>query len=137
MLLIPVRVGPSAIEGNGILALADLPAGTAVWRFQPGFDRAFSPSEFEALPAIAQDHLRHFAWVRSADQHWILSGDTACFMNHDPVPNTGIPPDATDAEVTLTLRPIAAGEEITCDYFAFDARAGDKLRGGIEPNIAS
>ena len=137
MLLIPVRIGPSAIEGNGILALQALPAGTPVWRFHPGFDRAFSPSEFEALPRIAQEHLRHFAWVRGDDGHWILSGDTACFMNHDSVPNTGIPPGTVDTEVTVTLRAIAAGEELTCDYFAFDARAGDKLRAtGAHPELA-
>jgi hypothetical protein len=80
MLLIPVRVGPSAIEGNGLLAAVDLPAGTPVWRFQPGFDQAFAPRDFEALPAIARAHLRHFAWMRRDDAHWILSGDLACFM---------------------------------------------------------
>jgi len=104
MLLVPVRVGPSAIEGNGALAQVELPPGTPFWRFEEGFDRAFSPSEFERLPAQAQAHLRHFAWVRRDDGHWILSGDLACFMNH------------------------AAGEEITCDYFAFDAQAAVKLR---------
>jgi hypothetical protein len=134
MLLIPVRVGPSAIEGNGLLAAVDLPAGTPVWRFHPGFDQAFGPRDFDALPAMAQAHLRHFAWMRRDDAHWILSGDLACFMNHAAAPNTGVPTDASDPEVTVTLRPIAAGEELTCDYFAFDAQAVAKL--GPSPKIS-
>lgn len=134
MLLTPVRVGPSAIEGNGLLAAADLPAGTPVWRFHPGFDQAFAPRDFDALPAIAQAHLRHFAWMRRDDLHWILSGDLACFMNHDGNPNTGVPPGASDPGITVTLRPIAAGEELTCDYFAFDAQAHAKL--GFSPQAS-
>lgn len=128
MLLVPVRVGPSAIEGNGALAQVELPPGTPFWRFEEGFDRAFSPSEFERLPAQAQAHLRHFAWVRRDDGHWILSGDLACFMNHSATPNTGVLPGAADPGLTVTLRPVAAGEELTCDYFAFDAEAAAKLR---------
>lgn len=127
MLLVPVRVGPSAIEGNGVIALASIPAGTPFWRYQAGFDRAFSPAEFEALPVQAQAHLRHFAWVRRDDGHWILSGDLACFMNHSATPNTGVPPGADDPGLTVTLRPIEAGEELTCDYFAFDAEVRSKL----------
>ena len=71
--------------------------------------------------------MRHFAWMRRDDAHWILSGDLACFMNHAAAPNTGVPTDASDPELTVTLRPIAAGEELTCDYFAFDAQAHAKL----------
>lgn len=127
MILVPVRVAPSAIEGNGLVAVQPIASGTPVWRFQPGFDQAFSPDAFEALPEPARVHLRHFAWARAGDRHWILSGDLACFMNHSATPNTGVAPDATDTEVTVALRPIAAGEELTCDYFAFDLEAPSKL----------
>lgn len=133
MLLVPVRVGPSAIEGNGVLARTAIPPGTPFWRFQEGFDRAFSPAEFEQLPAQAQAHLRHFAWVRRDDNHWILSGDLACFMNHSSTPNTGVLPGAEDPGLTVTLRPIEAGEELTCDYFAFDAEVATKL-GIVQPH---
>lgn len=127
MILVPVRVAPSAIEGNGLVAVHAIARGTPVWRFQPGFDQAFSPDSFEALPEPARAHLRHFAWARAGDRHWILSGDLACFMNHSPDPNTGVEPDARDTAVTVALRPIAAGEELTCDYFAFDHEASFKL----------
>lgn len=134
MLLIPVRVGPSTIEGNGLLAACDLPAGTPVWCFRPGFDQAFAPADFDALPAIAQAHVRHFAWMRQDDAHWILSGDLACFMNHATSPNTGVPPGSPDPNLTVTMRPVAAGEELTCDYFAFDAQAHAKL--GSSPTLS-
>jgi hypothetical protein len=48
-------------------------------------------------------------------------------MNHDPRPNTGAPADAREPVTTVALRDIAAGEELTCDYAAFDAVAAAKL----------
>ena len=54
-------------------------------------------------------------------------------MNHSSTPNTGVLPGADDPGLTVTLRPIAAGEELTCDYIAFDAEAATKL-GTFPPN---
>lgn len=127
MLLIPVRVAPSLIEGNGLFTVAAVPAGTPVWRFEPEFDRAFPPAVVAALPLAAREHLRRYAWIRREDGHAILSGDHACFMNHSDTPNTGVPPGAAGSEVTVALRGLAAGEELTCDYRAFDAAAAEKL----------
>ena len=128
MLLIETRVAPSAIHGLGLFTLKKIPRGTPVWKYQPGFDREFSTEEFVALPPSAQAHLRWFAFFDRAGGNWILSGDHACFMNHAAAPNTGAQPDASAPVVAVALRDLAAGEEITCDYFAFDAQAGSKLR---------
>ena len=131
MMLVPTRVRPSAIHGMGLFALDAIPAGTPIWRFEPGFDREFSPREFAALSAEAQKHLRWFAYVDRTTGGWILSGDHTCFMNHAPTPNTGVgggaESTATGAVVTVALRAISAGEELTCDYRAFDAEADAKL----------
>lgn len=127
MLLIPARVVASAIEGNGLFTLAPISAGTPVWRFQPAFDHAFSPAAMAALPWAARDHLKRYAWIRHEDGHAVLSGDHACFMNHADSPNTGVPSGTDESEVTVALRNIAAGEELTCDYRAFDAAAEEKL----------
>ncbi|MEW6306396.1 MAG: SET domain-containing protein [Verrucomicrobiota bacterium] len=126
MLLIRTRVAPSTIHGMGLFAIEAIPRGTPVWRFQPGFDREFAPEEFAALPRPAQEHLRWFAFVVT-EGYFILSGDHACFMNHSATPNTGAPPKAVEPVTTIALRDIAAGEELTCDYFAFDADAKRKL----------
>ena len=127
-MLINTRVQPSGIHGMGLFAVEAVPRGGAVWRFEPGFDREFSPVQFAALPAGAQSHLRWFAFVDAGSNNWVLSGDHACFMNHSTTPNTGALPDATPPVTTVALRDIAAGEELTCDYFAFDAEAAKKLR---------
>jgi SET domain-containing protein len=65
--------------------------------------------------------------VSRVDGHVILSGDHACFINHSLTPNTGAPPDASGPVVTRALRDIAADEEITCNYFDYDADTPWKL----------
>jgi hypothetical protein len=133
-------VRPSGIHGLGLFAVRFVPRGTPVWRFEPGFDHDFCPAQFAALPPPAQKHTRWFCFVSRHDGHVILSGDHACFINHSPSPNTGVPPDAEEqpkpelqpaAVVTVALRDLAAGEEITCNYFAYDADTLWKL--GLVP----
>ena len=131
MMLIRTRVAPSPIHGMGLFTVEPVPRGTPVWRFEPGFDRAFSPEQFAALPPLAREHTRWFSFVDGADGQRVLSGDHACFMNHSSSPNTGVPPHSTEPITTVALRDLAAGEEITCDYFAFDAEAPQKL--GVKP----
>lgn len=127
MMLIETRVAPSAIHGLGLFAVKAVSRGTPVWKFQPGFDQSFSIVEFAALPSPAQKHLQWFAYFSQPEDCWILSGDHACFMNHSATPNTGAAANENQPVVTVALRDIAAGEEITCDYFAFDVKVSQKL----------
>ncbi len=127
MILVPTRVGPSAIHGSGLFAVECVPKGTPIWRFLPGFDQEFTPEQWAALPEPARSHTRHFCFVRLGDLHVILSGDHACFINHHDSPNTGAPPDAVPPVTTVALREISAGEEITCNYWAYDADTAWKL----------
>lgn len=126
-MLIKTRVGPSAIHGQGLFAAQFIACGTPVWRFEAGFDQKFLPTQFATLPPEAQAHIRWFSYVDATDGRRILSGDHTCFMNHSPSPNTGASGDAVPPVTTVALRDIAAGEELTCDYFAFDAEAAEKL----------
>ena len=127
MLLIKTRVAPSAIHGLGLFADEVIPRGTPIWRFEPEFDREFSPEQFAALPPEAQVHLRWFAYVDKDSGGRVLSGDHCCFMNHAPSPNTGAAANSLPPITTVALRDIAVGEELTCDYRAFDAEVGWKL----------
>ena len=127
MLLVPTRVAPSAIHGLGLFAGQFIARGSLIWRFAPEFDQEFSPEQFLQLPLPTQAHTRWFGFVNAESGHWILSGDHACFMNHSPAPNTGASPDSPTPITTVALRDITIGEEITCDYFAFDAHASRKL----------
>ena len=131
MMLVKTRVAPSGIHGLGLFAAEFIARGAAVWRFQPGFDHDFSPAQFAALPPPAQAHTRWFCFVSRSDGHVILGGDHACFINHSPKPNSGAPPDAASPVTTVALRDIAAGEEITCNYFDYDADTPWKL--GLAP----
>jgi SET domain-containing protein len=131
MMLIATSVRPSGIHGLGLYAVRFVPRGTPVWRFEAAFDHDFSPAQFAALPPLAQQHTRWFCFVSRLDGHVILSGDHACLINHSPVPNTGALPDAKPPVVTVALRDIAAGEELTCNYYDYDADTPWKL--GLVP----
>ncbi len=126
-MLIKTHVAPSTVHGLGLFAEEFIPRGTPVWRCQPGFDRDFPPQQVEAWPLAAREHVRWFSFVRPADGHFILSGDHACFMNHSAEPNTGAAPGTVEPVTTVACRDIAPGEELTCDYYAFDADAPRKL----------
>ena len=133
-MLIETCVQTSGIHGMGLFTRQRVPRGTPIWRFEAGFDHDFSPTQFVQLPLLAQKHTRWFCFVSRQNGHVILSGDHACFINHSLTPNTGALPDAKPPIVTVALRDIAAGEEITCNYFNYDADTAWKL--GLVPNGA-
>ncbi|MEY2408878.1 MAG: uncharacterized protein QOF48_1548 [Verrucomicrobiota bacterium] len=118
----------------GLFAEAPLAKGTSVWRFERGFDHDFSPADYAALPELARAHTRWFCFVSQRDGHVILSGDHACFINHSDAPNTGAPGGSPTPITTVALRDIAAGEEITCNYWRYDADTAWKL--GLAPHDA-
>lgn len=130
MMLIPCRVAPSPIHGLGLWTVAPVPKGSPIWRFVPGFDREFTPEQSAALPPVAREHLRWFGYIDPSYRTIILSGDHACFMNHGDQSNTGVTAEAVSPVTTVALRDLMAGEELTCNYFSFDADAAWKLQGG-------
>jgi len=111
----------------GLFAVEAVAKGTPVWRLKPGFDHDFSPEQFAALPVLAREHTRWFCFVSKTNGHVILSGDHACFINHSATPNTGAPASAKSSVTTVALRDIAAAEEISCDYWSYDADTAWKL----------
>lgn len=127
MILVAAHVGPSRIHGNGLISTNGIQAGTPIWRFLKGFDQDFSPEQWAALPEPARSHTRHFCFVRMGDLHVILSGDHACFINHSDNPNTGARAGALPPVTTVALRDILPGEEITCNYWSYDADTPWKL----------
>ena len=127
MMLVKTRVAPSGIHGNGLFAAESIRAGTPIWRFAEGFDHELTPSFWAGLPEPARAHARGYCFVIPGSLHLVKSGDHACFMNHSPNPNTGALPGATEPVTTVALRDIAEGEELTCDYRAFDADVAWKL----------
>ncbi|HET9948260.1 MAG TPA: SET domain-containing protein [Longimicrobiales bacterium] len=115
MLRVPTYVAPSPIAGVGLFAATDLPKGCIIWEYVEGVDWRISPAELMLFPEPFQSRLRHYLYLEESGLY-VLCGDNAKFMNHSDLPNC----DDSGGEYTITRRPIAAGEELTCDYRLFD-----------------
>ncbi|MGL5837192.1 MAG: SET domain-containing protein [Sphingorhabdus sp.] len=117
MLLVETYVAPSTIEGVGVFAATDIPAGAEIWRFAPAFDRVFTPEEVEALGPVQRDYVDRYGYSHMADRSMVVvEADNGRFMNHSDRPNT----DFTRPDVGYAIRDIKAGEELLCDYGEFE-----------------
>jgi len=120
MLLVPVRVGPSAIHGLGVFTTEPIAAGTVVWRFTPGFDLELDPRRVDEQPPLLRGVLLHYGYIDPRRQRYILCCDDARFLNHSECPNLGPRFDADPWGIDVALGSIAAGEELTLDYQAVE-----------------
>ncbi len=119
MFLLPTYLGQSNIHGTGVFTSVDIPAGTTVWQYTEDVDWRIPLSVFEQFPEPYRTYLRAYCYQATPDI-LVLCGDNARFMNHSFEPNCD---DHTD--VTYALREIRAGQELTCDYRAFDLESAN------------
>jgi len=116
MLLVNTYVGPSSIEGIGVFAAEPIAKGAQIWRLEPRFDRLIPVEEYEAAPSHLRNLLDRYAYPSPDKPGFIVyEVDNGRFMNHSETPNT----DFSDTGGAVTLRDIAAGEELTCNYGDF------------------
>ena len=115
MFLVPVRLGRSPIHGFGVFATELIPAATRVWEFTEGVDYRIPAADVARCPEPWRAELVRYSY-REAGGDYILCGDAARFMNHSEDPSC----DDSGDLYTMTLRDIAPGEELTCDYRTFD-----------------
>lgn len=127
--IVKTRLCRSPIEGLGVFAAEDIPEGAVVWSFNPLIDRIVGIGETAALSPAERGFLDHYAYLDTRLGRYVLCGDNARFCNHSEDANTrgAYPDDGPEGGVDIAVRAIAAGEEITCDYRAFDADAAAKL----------
>ena len=117
MLLIPTYVAPSRIEGVGVFAAEDIPAGALIWKLEPALDRLLSPEQIAAMPEVHQQFVERYGYPYPHDPRLIIVElDNGRFMNHSHAPNTRF----TNPDAGFTHVAIAAHEELTCDYSEFD-----------------
>lgn len=112
MFLIRTYLAPSTIHGMGVFAAEDVEEGSEIWRFAPPVDSVIPHEAVADLPPAAREFVETYTY----ESTWfgpglVLNGDHARFLNHARNPNTD-----NSGPVTRAARPIAAGEEITCDY---------------------
>jgi hypothetical protein len=133
MLLIKTHVAPSSIHGNGLFASEDVPIGKEIWRFLPPFDLTVSEEALTDLPAAVREHLDLYAYrSRDLGGALVLPGDNAKFLNHCSAPNT-----VERRFASFASRPIAIGDEITCDYGAFCVDWEGAIKSDVKPPVLS
>jgi SET domain-containing protein len=125
---VPTYLGRSSIHGTGVFTPFFIPAGTLIWSLDPEVDWTLTEDDIVRFPEAYQEKLRSYCFV-DENGSYILCGDNARFMNHSEEPNCD---DWTSGD-TVAYRDIEAGEELTCDYRAFDAASRDPHR--AEPYI--
>ena len=116
MLLVPARIGASAIHGFGLFAAARIAAGAPVWRFTPGFDLDLDPAVLDAQPASFRRVMLHYGYIDARLNRFILCSDDYRFVNHSDTPNIRVDPTAEAHGVDVAVCDIEAGEELTIDY---------------------
>jgi SET domain-containing protein len=123
MLLIRASVRPSPIHGYGCFTEERIRAGQVVWVFDPRIDTRMSAADLPTLPAPVRDFLLTYGYQEMHDGQLtvVLCGDHAKYFNHSETPNL------IDDETNIAARDIEAGEELTCNYHAFDLDAHRKL----------
>lgn len=115
MLLIPTFLAPSAIHGIGLFAAAPIPAGTPVWRLDAGIDLDVDEAALARTSTVAQLQVQRYAYADPVRRVRVLCADDARFFNHSDEPNCRDAPES-DGLVTIAVRDIADGEELTWDY---------------------
>lgn len=117
MLMIDTYVGNSSIQGFGVYAAEPIARGHMLWLLNPKFDIFIVESDIEALPPHMRDYLARYAYPHMEQPGMlVLDSDNGKYMNHSETPNT----DFRIFDRGFALVDIAAGEEITCNYFEFD-----------------
>jgi len=129
MFVVQTKLASSHIHGLGTFADEFIPGGSIIWVFHPGFDVEFALQDLENLPPCTRERVMHFAYVSTTTGKGVLCADDARFMNHSSQPNTRAAFDSRGYEITVADRDIQPGQEITCDYYEFDADASRKLGG--------
>lgn len=124
MLLVRTTVQPSPIHGLGLFAAEPVAKGAVVWRFSPGLDLEIPQSDFEKFTRYEQDIILFYGFHSRKTGNYHLSFDDIRFMNHAEEGNVTVDEGrGTEDDVEFVLvaaRDIAAGEELTQNYYEFD-----------------
>lgn len=123
MLLVNHYVTGSPIHGLGVFTCEPIRAGSLVWKYDPMFDVEIPASLVRRL--TKEDALtvyNHAEFIEYLDV-FRLGNDGDMFMNHSETPSLLDYGDEMKA-----ARDLAAGSELTCDYFEVCVLGFDEKR---------
>ena len=126
MFIVRTSLHSSAIHGIGVFADEPIKKGQIVWQFDPRMDILIPLEEKQRFPPAVQDYLSMLTYIEetSGRKMMVLCADYARHVNHSDDPNLL---DTPDGLREYAARDIAAGEELTCNYFISDLEAARKL----------
>ncbi len=133
MMLVRTYLSNSSIEGIGVFAADPIRKGDLIWRLDPKFDVLFSEGDVAGWPLHMDDFIQRYCYRhRDMPDTWVLELDNGRFMNHAEAPNANF----EEFYSGYALRDIAAGEELTCNYFDFDVDfKGTFIGAGANPLV--
>lgn len=111
MLTIPVQIKPSKIHGLGLFTILPVPKGITVWRYCEPVDY-----RLKVVPTELRVFADMYAYIPKGKTFFEFPGDAALFMNHSITPNVV----CLNEDDMAAGRDIAAGEELTANYYEFD-----------------
>jgi uncharacterized protein len=120
MLLIKTKLDVSPIHGIGLFADEFIAEGRIIWKFHSLFDLRFGENYIDELAAGALAQVRKYSYREIHSGLYVLCGDDARFFNHSENPNCFDFCSAEGQDLTVALRDIRIGEELTCNYALFD-----------------
>lgn len=120
MLQVKTKKQNSFIHGIGLFADEDISKDTIIWKFDSNFDLLFSDDDLKMLSKFAREQVINYAYFDKIYNKYILCGDDARFFNHSEDCNC----DDSVHNITIALRDIKKGEELTANYWKFDGNSG-------------
>ena len=97
-----------------------IPAGTKIGEWDDKLDLTVSMDEVLSMVPCMQDFFLRYAYREG--EYYKLNADNMRYFNHSDYPNT-----RQDDYADWARNDIDIGEEITCNYHAFDWDADKKL----------
>lgn len=123
MLKVKTKLKPSKIHGIGLFADQDIRKGAIVWEFTRFFDRRYTTGAVRLMPSRVRQYMKRYSWKSIDTGLILLCNDQASYFNHSDTPNcySGNTKFVDGERVTIALRNILKGEELTDDYNSFAA----------------
>jgi SET domain-containing protein len=129
MLLVKTKIAMSKINGIGLFADQFIPKGAVIWKSHSQFDIKVPREDVEKLSEPARELFIKYSFFSRRTKTYVLCFDDARFFNHSDNPNV-LDSDSPDSDegVDIAARDIYPGEEMTCDYRAFDDECANMPR---------